>query len=70
MEDKQITISNQNDIYDPVEMMQVVIKEETNKDWLFFRDLINGLRDDKIITENQRFSMLIQIRKELGLTVL
>lgn len=70
MEDKQITISNQNDIYDPAEMMQVVIKEETNKDWLFFRDLINGLRDDKIITENQRFSMLIQIRKELGLTVL
>jgi hypothetical protein len=34
MEDKQITISNQNDIYDPAEMMQVVIEEETNKDWL------------------------------------
>jgi len=70
MEDKQITISNQNDIYDSAEIMQIVIAEETNKDWLFFRDLINGLRNDNIISENQRFSMLIEIRKELGLTVL
>lgn len=70
MEDKQITISNQNDIYDPAEMMQVVVNEETNKDWLFFRDLINSLKAENIINENQTFSILIEIRKELGLTVL
>ena len=70
MEDKNITFTNENNLYEPDVIPDFIIDEETNPDWLFYKDVIDSLEEAKLITSNERFLMLLSIRKHLNLTVL
>jgi len=69
MKQSNINIGIPQGTYEPKEIEPWIKDEETDVRWLFYKDLINLLFDAKLITDSQRFHMLVNTRKKLGLRV-
>lgn len=69
MKQSNINIGVPLGTYDPTEIDPRIIEDETNPDWLFYRDVINALFKADLINDSTRFHMLLAVRKKLGLRV-
>lgn len=69
MKQSNINIGIPQGTYEPKEIEPWIMDEETDARWLFYKDLINLLFDANLITDSQRFHMLVNARKKLGLRV-
>lgn len=67
METSNISLFGSGNLYEPKEIDKRIIDEEASTDWLFYRDIINSLFKEKFISSKERYSMLLALRKELGL---
>lgn len=69
MEDKVIKFTNGSDLYMLSGKDGTFFVAENNEEWKFYKERIDALKAEGLLTNQQWLSMIVSIRKKLGLPV-